>query len=150
MWEELTETHRELYKDPTIDGKTPGMIFDSYLKETKAENVFLLVDNGLTIRLTGIQINGDEGTLEPLFIKKEYRNIGLSELLINHVIKIAKSKNLKFLSAKPVSRNSIAIKTFYKKGFDKIGQIELFMDLKPEMGRKWIKGPEISDIEFLH
>ncbi|MBN1648570.1 MAG: hypothetical protein JW874_11115 [Spirochaetales bacterium] len=45
---------------------------------------------------------------------------------------------------------SAAIKAFFSHGFDKIGQVELFMDLKPEAGKKWIKGPGFYGTDFLH
>jgi GNAT superfamily N-acetyltransferase len=150
MWALLTQTHRELYNDQTIGGDDPGRQFDSYLEDTGAENVFLLVGEYGIIGMSGIQISEEEAVLEPLFIKPEYRGMGYSRHLVDFVISKARNAGVKFLSAKPVSRNSRAISVFRSQGFDTVGQIELFMDLKPEAGRKWVKGPNFAGSEFNH
>ncbi len=148
LWVVLTQKHRDIYDDQTIGGDDPGNYFDEHLKEAGAENIWLCEVDGLAVGMTSLIKTPYEGwEIEPVVVKPEYRGQGIGRKLIEYVIDEARSRGLKSLSIRPVFRNKEAIATFHKIGFDKIGAIELFMELGEKPGN-WKPGAKIHDLDL--
>ena len=57
----------------------------------------------------------------------------------------AKKLNAKFFTVRPTARNVEAIRFFREKGFSRVGQIELFIDLSD---KEWKGGIELHGMDF--
>lgn len=145
LWAELTEWHRRIYEDPTIGGSDPGKYFDRHLSEVGSENLWVAVEDGCVVGLTGLMGEGAEGEVEPLVVSEPHRNKGIGGMLLEFAVVEARRRGVKYLSVRPVARNTDAIEFFHKRGFVNLGHIELFMDLS---GGAWREGPRIFGRAF--
>ncbi|MHA1515632.1 MAG: GNAT family N-acetyltransferase, partial [Candidatus Heimdallarchaeaceae archaeon] len=93
-------------------------------------------------------VRGKAAEVEPIIIKSSHRKKGIGKKLLQFIINHASEKEIKYLSIRPVARNKNALKLFYEMGFNIIGHIELFMNLKEKESKKWKTGIEIHDIPF--
>ncbi|MFX1486109.1 MAG: GNAT family N-acetyltransferase [Promethearchaeota archaeon] len=148
LWGELTEWHREIYQDPTIGGEHPEDHFDEHLEEVGPDQIWVAVHESQVIGLTGLIVEGEEGEVEPIVIKKGFRKKGIGNQLIQRIITEARSRGIRFLKVKPVARNVLAMKFFFERGFKNLGHVEMFMDLSDSERRPWKAGPEISGCRF--
>ncbi|MFX0064333.1 MAG: GNAT family N-acetyltransferase [Candidatus Hermodarchaeota archaeon] len=149
LWFELTERHREIYNDPSIGNEDPGYYFDEHLKRVGSHRIWIAESKGLVIGMVGLIVKGEEAEIEPVIVKKEHRNRGIGKILLNFIIREAEQTGIRFLSIKPVIRNIEAIRTFYNVGFQNVGSIELFMDLKKEKENEW-NSVSIFGLEFYY
>ncbi len=147
LWIELVERHRMIYEDPTIGGENPETHFDRHLSKVGDENIWVAEMEGKVIGMVGLMRNHDD-EVEPLVVTSDYRSQGAGGALLEHAVAMARSMGIRFLSIKPVARNLEAISLFYRKGFDKLGHIEMVMDLQQEAGIVWRPGPEIDGHQF--
>ncbi len=69
----------------------------------------------------GISIVLDIAELNNIVIKKSQRGKGLSSLLLEQIINIAKSHSCKKINLEVASSNKIAINLYKKFGFDQVG-----------------------------
>ena len=145
LWRELTEWHREIYRDPTIGGDTPEVKFDEHLASVGAEQIWVAVDQSKVIGLVGMILRGAEAEVEPLIVTKSYRDRGVGKRLLETVIQNAQRNRVRLLTVKPVARNIETMKFLHRQGFKNVGFIELFMDLS---NRTWQSGLAIFDCEF--
>jgi GNAT superfamily N-acetyltransferase len=139
LWRQLTQHHRDLYDDQTIDGPTPELQFDRHLQRPDLVGIWVADDDASVIGLVGLLLNGEEAQIEPIIVAGERRSQGVGELLLQHARREAIGRGAHFLSLMPVARNSRAIRKFISSGFNIAGQIDLFEDLRPGE-RKWIDG----------
>lgn len=79
------------------------------------------VCNSEIIGFAGISVILDTAELNNIVIKKTERGKGFSPLLLNELIKTAKSKNCKIINLEVASNNEIAIKLYEKFGFKQVG-----------------------------
>lgn len=77
--------------------------------------------NSEIVGFAGISIILDTAELNNIVIKKTKRGNGLSSLLLEELIKIAKSKNCKMVNLEVASNNEIAINLYKKFGFKEVG-----------------------------
>ncbi len=142
LWEELTQRHRDIYEDQTIGGKEPGMHFDKHLSRVGEENIWVAEHDGQVVGMVGLILE-DEEEVEPIVVAFEHRNKGIGSRLLERAIEKARELGLRYLSIRPVARNSEAISLFYRTGFKSLGHIELVMDVQQEPGIKWRPGPSM-------
>jgi len=145
LWAELTEWHRRIYEDPTIGGSDPGEYFDRHLSGVGAENLWVAVEDGSVVGLTGLMGEGEEAEVEPLVVSEPYRRKGIGGSLLEFVVAEARRRGVRVLSARPVARNVEVIDFFFKRGFVNVGHVELFMDLSEG---EWRKGLRLFDLDF--
>jgi len=148
MWIELTEYHQEIYDDPSIGGENPSQVFNEHLEKYGEENIWVAEVDKIIVGLVGLIVRGKEAEVEPIIISTSYRKMGIGKKLLRFIINHASEKEIKYLSIRPVARNKNAMKIFYEMGFNIIGHIELFMNLKEKESKKWKTGIEIHDIPF--
>ena len=129
LWIELTEYHRQIYSDSSIGGNDPGKFFDEHLANVGSQNIWVVVIDSLVVGLAGLIITGEEGEIEPVVVAQRYQDQGVGKALVNYVIMQAKKREIRLLSVKPVLRNKNAISFFHKIGFNKLGHIQMFMEL---------------------
>ncbi len=146
LWVELTQHHRDIYGAPTIGGDDPGAIFDEQLDKVGSGNLWVAVDGDRVVGLTGIQETGDLVEVEPVIVAASHRGRGIGRRLVEHVVAVARERQVPILSVRPVARNADAIAFFHGAGFTTLGHLELFMDLRP--GRTWQDGETIAGQEF--
>jgi len=145
LWEELTVRHREIYDDPTIGGDDPGLYFDKHLAQAGPEHIFVATEEGAIVGLSGYLVNGNEACVEPLVVRKSRRGRGIGTMLLEAVGNDLDKTAIKYLTVKPAARNVEALEFFRKRGFDKLGMIELFQDFS---GTKWRKDAKLLGMEF--
>ena len=150
LWHELTERHREIYDDPTIGGRNPGLRFDAHLKEIGPEGIWVVEKNDKVVGMMGLIFRAEEVEVEPLVVHREHRGQGIGTALLEFAVAQAKKMGSTYLCIRPVARNVEAIKLFYRSGFRNIGHVQLFMDLKKERKRDWKPGLELFDLEFTY
>ena len=145
LWKELTDWHREIYQDPTIGGAHPEQYFDKHLAEIGPDSLWVAVHDSQVVGLTGLIVKGEGAKIEPVIVSKSYRGKGIGKELVQTAINQARNKGTRFLNVEPVARNIHAIVFFYKQGFTKIGQIELFIDFSD---CAWKSGLELFGCTF--
>lgn len=130
LYTELVQTHRELYHDETIGAPDPSAGFVNQLQQRGNEAFWVAEEKGKVVGLIGLIIEGEDGIIEPLVVAKTHRKRGIGTMLLKHLIDVAKTNGLRFLNIRPVARNRNAIRCFHRAGFQTIGFIEVFMDLR--------------------
>lgn len=145
LWRELTEWHREIYQDSTIGGAHPEDYFDKHLAKIGPDKLWVAVHDSIVVGLVGLILDENEAQIEPLIVSKDYRSKGIGTRLVADAISEARKKGIKFLSVKPVARNTNAITFFHNQGFRNIGQIELFLDFSTH---EWKSGLNIHGHKF--
>lgn len=148
LWAELTEHHRQLYEDATIGGDDPGGHFDQHLAQVGPELIWVADNQGQVIGFVSLIIAGEEATVEPVIVTAEYRRRGIGRALLLHAVREATQRRARFLNIRPVARNMEAMSLFYSAGFELLGQVELFMDLRPELGRTWRDGATLMGLRL--
>jgi GNAT superfamily N-acetyltransferase len=146
LWAELTETHRELYDDPTIGGEDPGRQFDAHLAATGPDRIWVAEAGGQVIGLAGMLLDGDRAELEPVVVARSNRGAGVGRLLASAVIEAARAAGARRLAVRPTGRNAAAIQFLHGIGFDVLGRVELQTDLVERPRRR---GERIADRDFL-
>ena len=145
LWKELTEWHRQIYKDPSIGGAHPEEYFDRHLAKVGADHLWVSVIDSRVVGLVGLIVNEEEAEIEPLIVSQPYRHRGIGRRLIEKVISEARKLGIIILSIKPVARNVEAISFLHKQGFKNVGHIELFIDFS---GQQWKKGLKLFNRQF--
>jgi GNAT superfamily N-acetyltransferase len=145
LWIELTDWHRQIYQDPSIGGLHPEDYFDKHLAKIGAKHLWVAATDQKVIGFGGLIVNDEEAEIEPLVVSKHYRNKGVGIKLVEALLLEARRLEIKYLSVKPVARNIEAIKFFYKRGFTKVGHIQLFIDFT---NKQWKKGLKLFNCEF--
>jgi len=140
LWAELTEHHRQIYGDPTIGGKEPGLFFDTHLTHVGSERTWVAEVDGVVCGFVGSIVEGDEAEVEPIVVTTAQRGKGVGHALLARVRREAEVLKLRFLGLKPVARNLDAIRFFYRAGSQLLGHVDLFIDLSPSSGRTWKEG----------
>jgi len=153
LWEELTQHHREIYHDPFIGGKEPGLYFDKHLERVGPELIWLAEIRGDVVGLVGLMMDerdqeGHSAEIEPIVVGRLFQGKGIGRALLNRVIKEAKKRGIIYLSIKPVARNIAAIDLYYDVGFRLLGEIEMFMNLKSMETQNWESGIELFGHAF--
>ena len=145
LWEELTGWHREIYGDPRIGGAEPGLYFDEHLAKTGPEHLFVAVASDTVVGLVGYLVEDEEVEIEPLVVTRLQRGRGIGSMLLDAVVKRLERTGIKFLTVRPVVRNTRALEFFRSHGFDKVGRIELFIDYTDG---NWKKDLRLFELDF--
>ncbi|MFH0816292.1 MAG: GNAT family N-acetyltransferase [Methanobacteriota archaeon] len=148
LWVELTQHHRDIYGDQTIGGDDPGHYFDDHLAKVGAENVFLAVDGAAVVGMAGLEKSGDGWLVEPAVVARDRRRGGIGRTLLAAVVKAARERRLNSLCVKPVARNASAISFFRDAGFDKLGEVYLYIDFGGLDKIGWKRGVRLGEEEF--
>ena len=82
LWKELTEWHREIYRDPTIGGENPEDYFDKHLVKVEHEHIWVAVYDSKVVGLVGLIVEEEEAEIEPLIVSEAYRHKGIGEKLV--------------------------------------------------------------------
>ena len=151
LWAVLTEHHRQIYNSPGIGGDDPGKLFDVQLAKVGPDRLWVAVDDGEVIGLTGLQPSAEEGELEiePIVVTPSARGKGVGKALVEHMVGVIKELGLRDLVVRVVGRNEDAIRFYHDMGFNKIGYLELFLDTSPEDEQIWRTGETVAGREFL-
>jgi GNAT superfamily N-acetyltransferase len=150
LWRELVERHRLIYEDPTIGVPDPGEGIDCYLASPSRCATWVAELGGRVIGFCGLLLHGEKAEVEPVIVATGFRSLGAGHALVEHAVRHARGLGVRFPSVRPVARNAEAIRFFVRCGFGIVGQIDLFQDLKPEMGRTWKPGLSIHELDVLY
>ena len=151
LWAELTQHHRDLYEDESIGGEQPALYFDQHLAQVGADHIWVAERGGQVIGLMGLIYSESESEveIEPIIVQRGSRSAGVGQALVEQALACARQASVqstvgvRYLSVRPVARNLDAIGFFYQAGFEVLGRVELFMDLRsPDLAR-WKPGPEV-------
>jgi len=144
LWRELTEWHREIYRDPTIGGDKPEEQFDKHLAKLGPSRIWVATINSEVVGLIGLDASSYESEIEPLIVTKAYRNRGIGTKLVEKAILEARKIGAS-LNVAPVARNMKAIRFFHKAGFKNLGRIEMFIDFR---NRKWKPAADLLEFKL--
>ena len=145
LWRELTQRHREIYKDLRIGGEHPEDYFDKHLAKVGADNVWVAVSDFVVVGMTGLMMEEGEAEIEPLIVSKGHRGKGIGKQLVETMASEAKARGMRFLNVAPVARNVETIRFLHKLGFKTLGFVQLFVCLSDA---NWKSGPELFGLQF--
>jgi GNAT superfamily N-acetyltransferase len=145
LWAQLTETHRTIYDDSSIGGDDPGSYFDIHLKKVGDENIWIADMDGHVVGMMGLEVEGEEITIEPLVVDFKWRGRGIGKGFVRVAVREARARNAAYLNVEPVARNIEALRFFRLNGMTNVGHVELFMDLKD---KKWKDGLMLHELDF--
>ena len=148
LWVELTQYHRVLYDDPSIGGDAPGLYFDRHLARVGPDRIWVAERDGQVAGFAGLIVDGQEAEVEPIAVASAHRGQGIGRALLQHVIEESVKLGVRYLSVKPVARNLEAISFYYEAGFRTLGQVEMFMELRPSAPGTWKSGLELFGYSF--
>jgi N-acetylglutamate synthase-like GNAT family acetyltransferase len=148
LWAELVQRHREIYGDPSIGGAEPGLHFDQHLARAGAERIWIAESAGEVVGFVGLLLEDQDAEIEPIVVTANRRSQGVGRALLNCAMEEAGKLGVRYLNVRPVARNMEAIAFFYDSGFQTLGQIELFMDLRSPTPGKWQPGPTLYGCAF--
>ena len=151
LWGELAERHAEIYEDPSIAAGDPGKYFDEYMGRADRCGTWVAESEGRVLGFAGLlDTVGEEGVaeIEPVITFSDVRGQGIGTRLIDYIENVAKTRNFRFLTIKPVLRNEEIFLLYVRLGFDHVGSIELFKDLLPTSDRKWKQGISVHGEEL--
>jgi len=106
---------------PSLSSKVN--IYDYSIKLLKNSEIISLICNEKLIGLLAIYCNNfinKEAFISVVCLSKDYRGYGLSKVLLEKSIEIAKNKNFLKIKLEVNKNNKIAIKLYNKFGFKKI------------------------------
>ncbi len=145
LWAQLTAVHRRIYDDSSIGGNDPGSYFDIHLKKAGGENLWIADMDGQVVGMMGLEVEGEEMTIEPLVVDSELRGRGIGKGFMKVAVREAKARNAAYVNVEPVARNLEALRFFCLNGMTNVGHVELFMDLKD---KKWKDGLRLHELDF--
>ena len=150
LWVQLTERHREIYETDAIGGDNPGLQFDAHLAKVGAERIWLAEHEGKVVGMVGLIPENHDGSpeIEPVIVIPEARGSGVGRTLVAHAIEAARELGARDVAVSAVGRNAEAIRFYHEMGFDTIGYVELFHDLRPSDQQPWRDGETIADRRF--
>lgn len=147
LWADLTQHHRDIYRDQSIGGDDPGAPFAEHLTEVGRENLWIAELDGKVVGLVGLIQKGTSVEIEPVIVSRGARGRGVGRRLVQHVMAVATSAGAKEVTVRPVARNSDAIAFFTAMGLSTVGHVELFT-LIDRPDRSWIPGATIHGVDL--
>jgi N-acetylglutamate synthase-like GNAT family acetyltransferase len=134
LFDELLETHRQLYTDAEIGG------------ELALEGRIFVAEKGRRIvGYAGLVWHGRRAELEPIVVARDARAGGMGRALAEQVVEEARAAGATRIFVQPTARNREAIAFFHEVGFDTLGYVQLQIDLEPRERRP---GERIADRDF--
>ena len=148
LWRQLAEKHAEIYSDGSIAGADVEDSFNEHLNKIGPKMIWVATVGSKVVGFVGLMTtpgSKEDGEIEPLIVHRDYRGRGIGRALVDVARKEAIRLGVKFVTVRPVARNKAALKFFRDEGFDKLGKIELFIDLS---GKDWEKGIKLHGVDF--
>ncbi len=110
----IAEIEKECFESPWSE--------NAVLSSIDSGDIFLVLQRGFSvIGYVGLKAVLDEGYINNIAIKKEYRRLGGASLLLKELIKKAEELNLAFISLEVRVSNEKAISLYEKFGFETKG-----------------------------
>ena len=148
LWAQLTEHHRRIYDDPSIGGADPGTYFDTYLATPERIGSWVAEVDEKLVGLTGLFDRGDSGEVEPMVVAEDHRGAGVGQALFARARAEAARRPWEHLTIRPVARNTTAISSFHRWGFDTLGgHVDLSLDLRPRR-HLWLSPASLHGLDF--
>ncbi len=151
LWAELTQEHRDLYRDPGYGGADLGAGFEQYLTRLDLAGMWVAEhpEEGV-VGLIGLVLGGDAGrdaVVEPIVVDGRLRGRGIGRALLDHVAAQARKRGLAQLSISPESRNLEAIRCCHAAGYEVLSSVTLTLDLAPRE-HAWQDGLDLHELRF--
>lgn len=149
LWAELTERHRDLYQDPSLGGRDPGVGFEEYLTRLELSGMWVAEhEEAGVIGFVGLLLHGRYGEIEPVVVSEPHRNAGIGRALLDRVAAEARRRGLRRLTISPDARNVDALHCFHRSGFDVLTHLTLALDLTESADSRWRDGVDVQDLRF--
>ena len=116
--EDLNQISDNLEKD--FDDFWNYNVFKSEIENPNSK-YFVCKQNNEIVGFAGISIILDTADITNIVVKKDFRNKGIGNALLNYLIEFCKSKNLSKINLEVNSNNDIAINLYKKFGFKQVG-----------------------------
>lgn len=144
LWVELIRYHRDIYDDPTIGDDAPEQSFQPSLDNPNRKGTWVAEVEGNVAGYAGLLIfSPKEGEVEPVIVTASCRSRGIGSMLVEKVVEEATKAGVRFLSIRPVGRNTGALSLYVRLGFSALGSVELVQDLSGKYDNTWKSGIEI-------
>lgn len=126
------------------------MQFDAHLGAVGTDRIWFAEIDGEVVGMVGLIPENKDGSpeVEPIIVVPDARRTGVGRLLIEHVLAVAREMGAREPVVGAVGRNAKAIRFYHDLGFDAIGYVELFHDLRAESEQRWRDGETIADRRF--
>ena len=95
-------------------------VFKSELENNNSKYIVAKVNDEI-VGFAGISIILDTADVTNIVVKKKFRGNGISSLLLEHIIKLAKSNNCSVINLEVNCNNLIAINLYKKFDFKQVG-----------------------------
>jgi len=148
LWTQLTQHHRDLYNDATIGGDSPRLQFDKHLARVGADHIWVAEQNGEVTGIVGLIVEEESAEIEPIVVTSTRRGQGVGRALLDRAIVEARRLSVRYLTVRPVARNSKVFSFYRDAGFGTLGKIELFMELRATAAGKWQSSIELWGCAF--
>jgi ribosomal-protein-alanine N-acetyltransferase len=128
----MTVADLDSISDVLLDDFDDFWNYNIFKAELENPNSHYIVakQNDLIVGFAGIWIAVDEAHVTNIVVKKSNRGCGIGSLLLENLISMVKSLNLKSLTLEVNETNKPAIKLYEKYGFKRVGARKNYYDNK--------------------
>lgn len=118
---------RECFSQPWSE----DMLCEELYNEN-ASYIVALAEDGTVLGYAGLKVVLDEGCIEKVAVKGQYRRMGVANALVDTFVRFGRA-NLAFLTLEVRASNDSAIRLYMKHGFEQVGRRKnYYTDLKED------------------
>lgn len=121
--DQIAEIERECFSRPW----TKRMLQDE-LENLSASFIAAQAENGVVLGYAGLTVVLDEGYINNIAVRKEYRKMGVASALVEVFVRFAQANQLAFLTLEVRASNEAAIALYTKFGFQEAGRRKNYYD----------------------
>lgn len=114
---EIADIEQECFSKPW----TKQMLMEE-LDNLSASFIAAQAEDGSILGYAGLTVVLDEGYINNVAVREEYRKQGIASALLDVFIRFAKAHQLAFLTLEVRASNSAAITLYHKHGFEEVGR----------------------------
>lgn len=89
-------------------------------------------ENGVVLGYAGLTVVADEGYINNIAVRQEYRRQGVASALLGVFIRFARAQGLRFLTLEVRPSNEAAKRMYMKRGFAQVGRRKDYYDSPKE------------------
>lgn len=113
---DLAALERECFERPWSED-----ILAEELYHDNASYIVAVADDGSLLGYAGLKVVLDEGCIEKVVVKAQYRRMGVADALIDTFVRFGRA-NLAFITLEVRASNDPAIQLYMKHGFEQVGR----------------------------
>lgn len=91
------------------------------LYQDNASYIVAVAEDGTVLGYAGLKVVLDEGCIEKVAVKAQYRRMGVADALVDTFVRFGRA-NLAFITLEVRASNDSAIQLYMKHGFEQVGR----------------------------